>query len=152
MLSQRIDGEEHSVGFASRQLNTAEQKYLTVERELLAVVWAMGYLRCYLYGRPFILVTDHAPLKWFLDIRDTPSRIARWQMKLAEFSYSVEYKPGKLNQNADILSRAVRAVDAHPHFGDMERFKKEQEEDTSCKELLALDFVFFGSKWTSLQC
>ena len=63
VLSQIRAGEEHLVTYISRKLLTNERNYLTVEKEALAIKWALDKLTYYLLGREFTLVTDHAPLK-----------------------------------------------------------------------------------------
>jgi hypothetical protein len=108
VLSQEIDGVEHPVAYASRQLNSAEANYTVSERELVAVVWAVQYFRCYLYGRKFTIYTDHAALQWLFSLRDPNSRLMRWTLKLSEYEYEVVHKPGKMHLNADGLSRKVR--------------------------------------------
>ncbi|KAI2646018.1 Retrovirus-related Pol polyprotein [Labeo rohita] len=60
VLSQVQEGEEHPVVYISRKLTTAESKY-AVEKEALAIKWAVLELRYYLLGRRFTLLTDHAP-------------------------------------------------------------------------------------------
>ena len=50
--------------YISRKLLPNEKNYSTVEKEALAIKWALDKLRYYLLGREFTLVTDHAPLKW----------------------------------------------------------------------------------------
>lgn len=106
VLSQVRNGQERPVAYASRQMNRAEQNYSATEKELLAVVWATKVFRCYLLGRPFRLVTDHAALQWMLSLVDPSSRLTRWALRLSEFKYTVEHKPGKKHTNADALSRA----------------------------------------------
>ncbi len=61
VMSQIQEGEEHPVLYISRKLTPAERDYATVEKEALAVKWAVLELRYYLLGRKFTLVTDHAP-------------------------------------------------------------------------------------------
>ena len=134
VLSQMVGGMERPVAYASRQLNKAEQNYSTVERELLAVVWATSYFRCYLYGKPFTIVTDHAPLRWSLNVRDPSSRLSRWQMKLAEYTYTVEHKPGKDNKNADALSRVVYSI-TQGNSLTRASFRNAQENDVGCNKL-----------------
>ncbi len=62
VLSQVQEGEEQPVLFISRKLTKAERNYATVEKEALAVKWAVLELRYYLLGRKFTLLTDHALL------------------------------------------------------------------------------------------
>jgi hypothetical protein len=57
------EGKEFVVAFANRSNNAAEAKYGSCEGECLAAVWAVAHFRCYLFGNPFTLITDHQPLK-----------------------------------------------------------------------------------------
>jgi hypothetical protein len=62
ILSQGKPGQDRPIAYASRTLNDAESKYSTIEPELLAIVWATKYFRPYLYGRKFLIYSDHKPL------------------------------------------------------------------------------------------
>ncbi|KAG5847077.1 hypothetical protein ANANG_G00122120 [Anguilla anguilla] len=105
VLSQIREGAEHPVTYISRKLMKHERNYATVEKECLAVKWAMDKLRYYLLGREFVLVTDHAPLKWMAVNKDNNSRVTRWFLSLQNFRFKVEHRSGKLHGNADALSR-----------------------------------------------
>lgn len=105
VLSQGTIGQDKPVAFASRTLNESEQRYSTIEKELLAIVWACKYFRPYLFGRKFTIVTDHRPLTWLFNLKEPNSKLVRWRLKLEEFDYKIVYKKGKLNSNADALSR-----------------------------------------------
>ena len=105
VLSQGPIGKDLPIAYASRTLCSAETKYSTIERELLAIVWAVKHFRPYLFGRQFTLVTDHRPITWLWSIQDPGSRLTRWRLKLEEYSFKIEFKPGKYNKNADALSR-----------------------------------------------
>lgn len=111
VLSQDQDGLERPVAYISRQTTTAEANYDSVKRECLAVVWAIDQFRCYLYGRQFRLITDCWALQWLKTLKDTSPLLVRWSLRLAEYDYSVEHRPGKRHANADGLSRA-RAIAA----------------------------------------
>lgn len=105
VLSQGKIGSDLPISYASRTLNKAEKNYNTTEKELLAIVWAVKQFRPYLYGRKFVIVTDHRPLTWLFSVKDPGSRLIRWRLQLEEFEYEVVYKPGTQNTNADALSR-----------------------------------------------
>ncbi len=105
VLSQVQDGEEHPAVYISRKLSPAEQRYAAVEKEALAVKWAVLELRYYLLGRKFTFITDHAPLQWMAQAKDTNARVTRWFLALQDFHFVVRHWAGTANANADGLSR-----------------------------------------------
>lgn len=105
ILSQGPIGSDKPIAYASRTLNTSEINYSTIEKELLAIVWATKYFRPYLFGRKFKIITDHKPLQWVMSLKEPNSRLTRWRLKLSEYNFTVIYKQGKMNTNADALSR-----------------------------------------------
>ncbi len=111
VLSQVVDGEEHPVIYISRKLTPAESRYATVEKEALAVKWAVLELRYYLLGRKFTLITDHAPLQWMARAKDTNARVTRWFLALQDFHFVIRHRAGKANANANAngLSRVWAA-------------------------------------------
>jgi hypothetical protein len=62
VLGQIVDKKFRSVMYGSRHLTSAESRYSTTERELLAIVWATKRFNPYIYGRKVTIVTDHEPL------------------------------------------------------------------------------------------
>ena len=56
------DGTERPVGFASRTLTQAERNYLHLDKEALAIIFGVKKYHHYLYGRRFVIKTDHKPL------------------------------------------------------------------------------------------
>lgn len=140
VLSQKINGEEKPVAYCSRQLNAAERNYSCTERELLAVIFATKQFRCYLYGRKFTLHTDHAALRWLLNLKDPSSRLTRWSLRLAEFDYEVIHKPGKKLPHADALSRHVGIVTSDSEFNLTEELiLSEQLADDQLIRLIEFD-------------
>ena len=105
VLSQCIDGHERVVSYWSRQLSKPERNYSTVEREALAVVYAIKEFYPYLYGFSFRLVTDHNPLTSLRAIKDVGGRLARWILYLQQFTFTWEHRAGKHHNNADAMSR-----------------------------------------------
>lgn len=105
VLSQGIIGSDKPIAYASRTLNSSELNYSTIEKELLAIVWATKYFRPYLFGRKFKIITDHKPLQWIMNLKEPNSRLTRWRLKLSEYDFTIVYKQGKANTNADALSR-----------------------------------------------
>jgi len=109
VLSQGKVGDDRPIAYASRVLSRAEQNYSTIEKELLAIVWAVKHFRPYIYGTKFMIVTDHKPLIWLFSVSNDPgSRLIRWRLKLEEYDYEIIHKAGRANANADALSRNVK--------------------------------------------
>lgn len=105
VLSQGKVGHDLPIAYASRLLTKAERNYSTTERECLAVVEYARYFKHYLYGKNFIVLTDHQALRWLHSVKDPSSRLMRWRLKLRDYQYEIVYKSGKTNKNADALSR-----------------------------------------------
>ncbi|XP_063813536.1 uncharacterized protein LOC135053191, partial [Pseudophryne corroboree] len=83
VLSQEgPDGQEHPVAYLSRKLLPREVGYATIEKECLAIVWAVKKLQPYLYGRHFTVVTDHNPLRWLQHTTGENGRLLRWSLAL----------------------------------------------------------------------
>jgi len=105
VLSQGPIGQDKPIAFASRTLSKHEENYSTIEKELLAIDWACKYFRPYLFGRKFILYTDHKPLTYAMNLKDPHSKLIRYKLRLEEFDYEIRHRPGKQNVVADGLSR-----------------------------------------------
>ncbi|KAL7825671.1 hypothetical protein SRHO_G00334090 [Serrasalmus rhombeus] len=104
------DGTERPVCFASRALVPAERKYAQVEKEALAVIYAVKKFHQFVYGHKFTIQTDHKPLLGLLgelkNIQPTASaRLQRCALLLMQYQYTLTYKPGALIAHADGLSR-----------------------------------------------
>ena len=103
-------GTEKPVCFISRTLSAAERNYAHIQKEGLAIVFAVKKLHQYLYGQSFTIITDHKPLLGlFGQNKPIPplaaARVQRWALFLAAYNYVLEYRPGMNNGNADCLSR-----------------------------------------------
>jgi hypothetical protein len=105
-LLQESENTLHPVAFASKKLLPRETRYSTIERECLAIVWAVGKFSKFLWGVDFVLQTDHKPLTYIQTCRFKNARILRWSLSLQEFKFRVEPIPGTQNVFADLLSRA----------------------------------------------
>ena len=109
------DGSEKPITFISRTLSIAEKKYSQLEKEALAIVFAVKKLHQYLYGRSLIIYSDHQPLKYLLnEARQIPvmasSRIQRWALTLSGYQYTIQHRPGAQMANADAFSRLPLSV------------------------------------------
>ncbi|KAK3273481.1 hypothetical protein CYMTET_18273 [Cymbomonas tetramitiformis] len=99
------DGKEYICMAISRSLSKTESQYASFKGEMLAVVWAVRTLRQYLHGVHFTLVTDHSPLTTLMEKADLQGQRLRWAISLQEFDFTVQYRPGAKNSNADVPSR-----------------------------------------------
>ena len=102
---QKHDGKLFPVCYASKKLSSAERNYSTIEKECLAIVWGFKRFHLYLYGVPFVLQTDHEPLKYMNSAKFANGRLMRWAMFLQSYNFRVEAIKGSENVGADYLSR-----------------------------------------------
>ena len=72
----------------------------------MAIKAATHAFRVYLLGREFVIQTDHRALEWLDRLKDNNSRLTRWSLALQPYRYTVRYRAGTANGNADGLSRA----------------------------------------------
>ena len=104
------DGSERPVAFTSCTLSPTEQNYPQIEKEALCLIYGIQKFHQYLYGRPFVLVTDHRPLLSILGPKKgipplAAARMQRWALLLSAYNYSIEFRPTAAHANADGLSR-----------------------------------------------
>ena len=97
-------GCERVIAYASCTLSKRERNYSAMEKEALAIVFAVKHFRFYLLGRSFCIATDNSALRW-LHSMEPKGRIARWIMDLQEFEFTIKHRSGDCNSNADALSR-----------------------------------------------
>lgn len=99
------------VAHASRTLTLAEQKYHfhSGKLEFIALKWAITkWFRGYLYYSPhFTVFSDNDPLSYILTTPKLDFTRLRWVCELSDFQFTVKYKPGPLNRDADGLSRML---------------------------------------------
>lgn len=105
VLMQYKDGKRWPVLYASKKLKRAERNYSVIEKECLAVVWAVSKFYQYLYGKAFVIESDHQPLKYLNTANHLNGRLMRWSMYMQQFTYTVKNISGRENVGADCLSR-----------------------------------------------
>ena len=108
VLSQDQDGQRRVIAYASRRLASTERNptnYSSMKLELLALKWAVTEkFRSYLLGSKFVVYTDNNPLK-YLNTAKLGALEQRWAAQLALFDFTITFRSGKSNANADGLSR-----------------------------------------------
>lgn len=115
VLSHIIDGVERPIAFVSRSLSKAEANYSQIDREALAIVFAVDKFFNYLYGRKFKLITDNRPLTRIFHQNAkippmTAGRLLRYAVFLSAFDYEIEHRKATDHQNVDYLSRAPSLI------------------------------------------
>jgi hypothetical protein len=108
VLGQRKEGRVHAIYYASKTLNEAQLNYATMEKELLAVVFAFEKFRSYTMNSKVIVYTDHPTIKYLLAKKDAKPRLFRWILLLQEFNVKIRDKKGVENIVADHFSRMNR--------------------------------------------
>ena len=100
-------GMTKPVMYVSRVLTETEQRYSNIERELLAIVFALERLNHYTFGRTITVQSDHQPLQsiWKKSIVSASPRQQRLLLRLAHYDINIDFLWGKENVTADALSR-----------------------------------------------
>jgi len=106
-LGAVLEQDNCVIAYASRVLTKVKCNYSVIQRECLAVIYALKQFRHYLLGHKFQLVTDHAPLHW-LYAQKMEEMLCRWILAMQEFQFDIKYHKGSLNLNADALSRCSK--------------------------------------------
>ena len=92
-LEQRSPTGWHTVAFASRFLNSNEERYSVNDLDLLGVVWSVKYFKNQLYGKSFKIITDHRALlsimKEHRSNKSYNSRSTRWVDRLLPFDFNI---------------------------------------------------------------
>ena len=109
VLYQRQNGSLRVIAYGSRTLSPSEKNYFlhSGKLEFLALKWAIcDQFRDYLYYAPsFTVYTDNNPLTYVLSSAKLNATGLRWVNELADFNFTIKYRPGKVNTDADTLSR-----------------------------------------------
>ena len=104
----KVDGWK-PISFASRFLNSNEERCSFNELELLGVVWSIEYFKTYLYGKEISIITDHRALLSILkehrSNKSYNSRLSRWVDRLLPYQSKREHLPGAKMGLVDYISR-----------------------------------------------
>nr|CAN64786.1 hypothetical protein VITISV_014071 [Vitis vinifera] len=132
--------ERHLIAFESRKLNDAERRYTVQEKEMTAIVHCLHTWRHYLLGSHFIVKTDNVATSYFQTQKKLSPKQARWQDFLAEFDYTLEYKPGSANHVAGALSHKAEltSMTSQPQGDIMDLLREGLQHDPMAKSLIAL--------------
>lgn len=105
VLSQIQDGHDKPISYISKTYKKGELNKPIIEKELLAIHFAITTLRPYLYGTRFTVRSDHRPLVYLYNMKDPSSKLTRIRLDLEEYNFEIIHIKGKDNVVADALSR-----------------------------------------------
>ena len=91
-------------------MNSAEQSYAQIEKELFAILFRLLKFHDYVYGKVVDIETDHKPLKSLHKIKtlsNAPPRLQRMMLRIQKYDLRVKYSPWKTLHIADTISQAA---------------------------------------------
>ena len=100
ILYQEIDGKKRYITVFSKTLSKTEQRYSTMRRELLGLLYGFRKCKYYLWGRHFHVITDHRALIYMLTQKKLNEALLNWYEEIMSYDFSISHAPGN---SADIL-------------------------------------------------
>lgn len=110
VLMQTNDhGVDCPVSFFSKKFNIHQLNYSIIEKEALALIWALRHFEVYVGSGASALVvyTDHNPLTFLHSLQNPNQRLMRWCLFLQPFHLDVRHVKGTENTVADAMSRGM---------------------------------------------
>ena len=107
------EGTMKAIHHVSRSLTSAEKNYSQIEKEGLALIFAVQRFHKMLFGRKFTLHTDHKPLLKIFGSKTgipvyTANRLQRWALILLAYDFEIKYTNTNEFGHADVLSRLIQ--------------------------------------------
>ena len=111
LIQREKDGRNRLITCGSCALTPTQQRYATIELEMLAVQWALQKCDFWVAGikkEMLLVLVDHRPLlgvfkKPLFEI--TNPRLQRMRCKITGYTFEIDWRAGKQHQIADCLSR-----------------------------------------------
>lgn len=107
LLQASEDGVDPVVGYFSRKFNAYQLNYSVIEKEALALIWALIHFEVYVGSGvgPLVILTDHNPLTFLHSLQNPNQRLMRWCIFLQGYHLDIRHIKGTENVIADALSR-----------------------------------------------
>ena len=93
-----------AIYYANKTFNEAQENYSTIEKNMLAMVFACEKFRQYILRSHVIIHTDHAVIKYLMTKKEAKPRLIRWVLLLQEFDLEIKDRKGCDNVIVDHLS------------------------------------------------
>ena len=108
LLQLETDGW-HPVHYGARSLTKVEKSYAPIEREALGILFGATKFHQYIFGKNFLMETDHRPLVSIFEgyLNAAPARIQCIMLKLQKYDFQLTWVPRKYIMLADSLSKRV---------------------------------------------
>ena len=108
LLQDDEDSVERPICYFSRKFSSYQLNYSTIEKEALALIWALQNFEVYIGGSPtpIVIYSDHNPLTFLHSLQNPNQRLMRWSIFLQPYNLHIRHIRGKENVIADALSRA----------------------------------------------
>ena len=140
VLYQKQDGKLRVIAYASRSVSKSESHYPVHKLEFLVLKWAVcEKFHEYLYGsKKFDVYTDNNPLTYVLTSAKLDACGQGWVAKLGNYNFTIKYKCGLSNVEADALSRIS--------WPDILADNEDLNIDLECMDTHVVNAVLTGSK------
>ncbi len=104
---QRCSRQMVAVHFYPRKFNSFQLNYSVIEKETLALIWALQHFDVYVGSSvPLVVYTDHNPITFLHSVHCPNRRLMRWMLYLQSYCLDIRHIKGSDNVVADALSRA----------------------------------------------
>ena len=125
-LGAAIYNDGKPIAFASKALNSTEQSYAQIEKELYAILFGCTRFHQYVYGRKTEVHSDHKPLESIMkkSLSSAPPRLQRMLLQLQKYDINVKHVSGKNIPVSDALSRK--------HLATLDNMSEEFEASVNC--------------------
>ena len=114
---EQTDGSIKPIAYISRATLDSERRWTPLDLEAGSIVWALKRLRGYLWGTKFRIFSDHTALESIGEVGNHNARVQIWLEFLIAFDYTLEYRKGSANGNANFLSRLPKPATEHDRNG-----------------------------------
>jgi hypothetical protein len=142
VLSQLQDGTEVVIANAIKTLSEVQRRYCVTKKELLALEWALERFKPYVYGRRFLIRTDHKSLlAWKKLGLKGGMEIERWIGRIAENDFEIKHRSGRKHGNADWMSRPPRETNKEMNEIEPAFTYPCRKRPCICKQLIDEDLV-----------